>query len=48
MSDMEVEEVTSKEVEKVKATNKSRERKPNKYVEEWMTIFPGSCKTPPH
>lgn len=37
LSDMEVEEV-----EKDKATKKSRERKLNKYMEEWMKILPGS------
>lgn len=42
MADKEVQEVSAEEVGTSTVAKKGRERKWNKYVEEWMTILPGS------
>lgn len=42
MADEKVKEVSDEEVGSAVSAKKGRERKPNKYVEEWVTILPGS------
>ena len=46
MSDQEVEEIPASEVAVSKASTtkggKTRQRRPNRFVEEWLKLFPGS------
>lgn len=42
MTDIEVEDIIAEEVDITAITKESRERKPNKYVEEWIKILLGS------
>lgn len=45
MSDKEVQEVSTEDVESTAVAKKSQERKPNKYVEKWENILLGSSNT---